>query len=112
MWRASGTRPTAGLLTECARSSLSARARLSGGALLDPRPAVIISRMFRRMTRVVAAHPVITAVLLVCTVAGAAAGVVFMGDDWSLTRRLIGGAVAGAGAGLIVTATRMTGAWE
>lgn len=42
-----------------------------------------------------------------CGVAGAIAGFTQLPDDWSAARRLLGGAVAGAGAALLVTATRM-----
>lgn len=57
----------------------------------------------------IARHPVISATLLVCTVAGAVAGVVFLSGDWSLARRIAAGAVAGAGTGLLITATKMFG---
>lgn len=58
---------------------------------------------------VVARHPVITATMVLCTLAGAAAGVVWLSGDWSLARRLAAGAVAGAGTGLLLTATKMIG---
>lgn len=57
----------------------------------------------------IARHPVITATLLVCTVGGAIAGVVYLSGDWSLARRLAAGAVAGAGTGLLITATKLFG---
>jgi len=42
-----------------------------------------------------------------CTLAGAVVGATFLSDDWTLLRRLLAGAVGGAGVGLLVTATRM-----
>jgi hypothetical protein len=56
-----------------------------------------------------ARHPLITAVLATCTLAGAAAGVVFLDPDWSLLRRTLAGAVGGAWVGLLFTATKMVG---
>ncbi|HVP29240.1 MAG TPA: hypothetical protein VMW35_08765 [Myxococcota bacterium] len=52
-------------------------------------------------------HPVITAVLVVSTVAGALAGPSVLPPEWSLARRMIGGALAGGGIGLLMTATKM-----
>jgi hypothetical protein len=54
-------------------------------------------------------HPVIVFVMLACTVLGAVLGAVYLGDDWSLARRLAAGAVSGAGIGLLFTATKMIG---
>jgi hypothetical protein len=56
-----------------------------------------------------ASHPVITALLIGCALAGAAAGALLLPDDWSLARRIAAGAVAGAGSALLVTATRLIG---
>jgi hypothetical protein len=56
-----------------------------------------------------ARHPLITAVLVVCTLAGGAAGVVLLDPDWSLLRRALAGAVGGAWIGLLFTATKMVG---
>ena len=61
------------------------------------------------LARAVRAHPVITGVLVGCTLAGAALGFALLTEDWSAARRIAGGAIAGAGAGLIITATRMIG---
>ncbi len=58
---------------------------------------------------VVARHPVITATLVLCTLAGAVAGVLFLSPDWSLARRLAAGAVGGAGTALLITATKLIG---
>jgi hypothetical protein len=52
-------------------------------------------------------HPVVSAVLLGCTLAGALAGAWWLSGDWSLARRVAAGAVGGAGVGLLVTATRL-----
>jgi hypothetical protein len=57
----------------------------------------------------VAQHPVITATLVGCTVLGAVLGVVLLTGEWSVPRRLLAGSVAGAGTGLLVTATKMLG---
>lgn len=57
----------------------------------------------------VARHPVISAVFAVLTIAGAVAGALYLPGEWSLARRLAGGAVAGAGTALFVTATRLIG---
>jgi hypothetical protein len=54
-------------------------------------------------------HPVITGTLLGCTLLGAVLGVYLLTEDWSLARRIAGGAVAGAGCGLLITATKMLG---
>jgi len=56
---------------------------------------------------VVRRHPVIAGVLLGCTVAGALLGCALLTPDWSLVRRLLAGAFAGAGTGLLITATKM-----
>jgi hypothetical protein len=52
---------------------------------------------------------VIVLVMLTCTVLGAALGAVYLGDDWSLARRIAAGGAAGAGIGLLFTATKMIG---
>jgi hypothetical protein len=52
-------------------------------------------------------HPVVSGVLLGCTVAGAALGVWLLTGEWSLARRLAAGAVSGFGVGLLITATKM-----
>jgi hypothetical protein len=56
---------------------------------------------------IVKQHPVITAVMLGCTVIGAVLGYVLLTEDWSAARRIAGGAVGGAGVGLLITATKM-----
>ena len=52
-------------------------------------------------------HPVITSVMLGCTLIRAALGFVLLTGEWSAARRLLAGAVAGAGTGLLITATKM-----
>jgi hypothetical protein len=54
-------------------------------------------------------YPVICATILFCTLVGIGIGVGFLPEDWSLARRIAGGAVGGAGCGLIVTAPRIVG---
>ena len=49
----------------------------------------------------------ITGMMLGCTLVGAVLGFALLADDWSAGRRILGGAVAGAGAGLLITATKM-----
>jgi hypothetical protein len=52
-------------------------------------------------------HPVISAILIGCTLLGAALGFALLGDDWSALRRILAGTIAGAGVGLLITATKM-----
>jgi hypothetical protein len=52
-------------------------------------------------------HPVISATLVATTAAGAVLGAVYLTGEWSLARRIAAGAVAGAGTGLLLTATKM-----
>ena len=52
-------------------------------------------------------HPVLWALVAAGVVAGAAAGVVWLPDDWSLVRRLLAGGVAGGGVGFLIVATRL-----
>jgi len=52
-------------------------------------------------------HPVITGVFVACTLAGVLLGPAFLSPEWSLLRRVVAGGVAGAGIGLLITATKM-----
>jgi hypothetical protein len=52
-------------------------------------------------------HPVITAILIGCTLLGAALGFALLGEDWSVLDRILAGTIGGAGVGLLVTATKM-----
>ncbi len=54
-------------------------------------------------------HPVITGVVVGCTLLGGVLGIYLLTGEWSVARRVAGGAVAGAGVGLIITATRIIG---
>lgn len=54
-------------------------------------------------------HPVIVGILVVSTLSGAVLGAYLLTGEWSLTRRILGGAVAGAGTGLLITTTKMLG---
>jgi uncharacterized membrane protein len=58
---------------------------------------------------VVKAHPVITGLMVGCTLVGAALGYAYLSGEWSLARRIAAGAVGGAGVGLTITATKMIG---
>lgn len=52
-------------------------------------------------------HPVVGATLVATTLLGAVAGAILLTDEWSLARRILAGGVAGAGTGLLLTATKM-----
>ena len=58
---------------------------------------------------IVREHPIITAILVACTLVGAVVGDIYRYDEWSGARRVAAGAVAGAGVAFTVTATRMIG---
>lgn len=57
----------------------------------------------------VRAHPVISSVMLGCTLIGVGLGYELLSPEWALWRRLLGGGVGGAGVGLTITAARMIG---
>jgi len=75
------------------RRSAAGRTRVSG-------PLAAFGRAAR-------AHPWLVGLLLACTALGALVGTFALDADWSLARRALGGAVAGAGCALLVTASRM-----
>jgi hypothetical protein len=52
-------------------------------------------------------HPVLWALVGAGVALGAAAGFVWLPDDWSLVRRLLAGGVAGGGVGFLIVATRL-----
>ena len=54
-------------------------------------------------------HPIITGTLVVCSMVGAILGFTLLTGDWSPLRRILAGAVAGAGTGFLITATKMIG---
>jgi len=57
----------------------------------------------------IAAHPIISAVMIGCVAIGAVLGIFVLTDEWSLARRVAAGAVAGAGVGILITAPRIIG---
>jgi len=61
-----------------------------------------VSSVFRR-------HPMITATLVGCAALGAVLGFYLLTGDWSPARRILAGALAGGGVGLLMTATKMIG---
>lgn len=54
-------------------------------------------------------HPIIASVIAGSILLGAVVGVFVFSTDWTISRRLLGGALAGAGVGFIVTANRIIG---
>jgi hypothetical protein len=52
-------------------------------------------------------HPVIVSTLVATTALGALLGACLLTAEWSLARRIAAGAVAGAGTGFLLTATKM-----
>jgi hypothetical protein len=63
--------------------------------------------MRRALGSFVRRQPVITATLVATTALGAVAGALFLTGEWSLSRRILAGALAGAGTGFLLTATKM-----
>ena len=55
----------------------------------------------------VRSHPAIVVVMIVTTLAGLAAGLVWLPEEWPAWQRALGGLVSGAGVGFLVTATKM-----
>jgi len=60
-----------------------------------------------RLGALVRRHPVISATLVATTALGAVLGAFLLTGEWSLARRIAAGAVAGAGTGFLLTATKM-----
>ncbi len=54
-------------------------------------------------------HPVIVGVMIGFTLLGVVLGLTLLGEGWTLTQRLVGGALAGIGAGLCVVTPRIIG---
>jgi len=52
-------------------------------------------------------HWLITALFIVGTIAGALLGAFQLPDDIALVRRVVGGAISGAGIAFLITATKM-----
>ncbi|MBW2463080.1 MAG: hypothetical protein JRH11_15630 [Deltaproteobacteria bacterium] len=63
------------------------------------------------MLHAIKTHPVITAVLVGSTGAGGALGLLYGPEDWSDSRNIAAGVVAGIGCAAIVVASRMVGAF-
>lgn len=61
------------------------------------------------MREILRAHPIITSLIVGCTLLGVSMGLLFLPDDWTSLRKIAGGVVAGAGFGLIITAPRISG---
>ncbi len=74
-------------------------------AMNQPAPREPSSAVLRFATE----HPVLTGIFAVCIFGGAILGAVFLPEDWSMARRLAGGAVAGAGVALLTTAPKIIG---
>jgi hypothetical protein len=64
------------------------------------------------MWAVIRRHPVITATLVLCIAVGAIGAIFVPFEDWSVGRKIAAGALSGAWVGLLVTGTRMLGAWR
>jgi len=56
-------------------------------------------------------HPVITLLMFGITILSALAGWIWLDGDWPAWRRLLAGAITGFGVGLIITMSRMLGAF-
>ncbi len=65
--------------------------------------------MGQRILEILRTYPIISATIAGCTVLGAVLGLYLLPEDWALARRIAGGALGGAGCGLIVTAPRIIG---
>lgn len=52
-------------------------------------------------------NPVFTALFAICIVVGAIAGFLYLPEDFSSSRRILGGAVSGGGIAFLMTATKM-----
>jgi hypothetical protein len=61
------------------------------------------------MREILRGHPVIVALVVGCVLAGVAVGLVVLPEEWTTLRKIAGGAVAGAGCGLIIAAPRIIG---
>jgi len=69
-----------------------------------PRPGSLLRGGIRE-------HPWITVVMVGGVLIGAAAGYVYLTEEWSALRRLAAGAVGGFWVSFLLTATRMMGAF-
>ncbi len=57
--------------------------------------------------RVLRSEPLLTGVLLACTLAGAVGCLLFLSEDWAAWRRIVGGAMGGLLVGLCILAGRL-----
>ena len=64
------------------------------------------------MLTVIGQHPVMAVVLVSFTILGAVAGYFLLTGEWSVLRRIAGGAIGGCGVGFLLTVSRMIGAWK
>jgi len=55
------------------------------------------------------AHPIITAVMVTCTVLGVILSLKLAPSEWGLFRRIVAGVCAGAFSGICICAPRMVG---
>ncbi len=58
---------------------------------------------------VLRSYPIITSVIVGCTLLGVVLGLIYLPEGWTIARKIAGGAPSGAGRGLIVTAPRIIG---
>lgn len=63
----------------------------------------------RGLIAILRSYPVISATIVASTVLGVVIGLYVLPDDWTLARKIAGGALGGAGCGLIITAPRIVG---
>jgi hypothetical protein len=63
--------------------------------------------MLKAAAEVVRRNPGFAALFALCIVAGTAAGVLYLPEDFGLTRRLLGGAIGGGGVAFLMSATKM-----
>jgi hypothetical protein len=54
-------------------------------------------------------YPIITSVIVGCALLGVVLGIIYLPEGWHLARKIAGGALSGAGCGLIITAPRIIG---
>jgi hypothetical protein len=74
-----------------------------------PDEALPEKTVVRRLRAVIRAHPIICGTFAILILLGAVLGGCLLTEEWSLLRRVVGGAVAGASMGLLITAPRIIG---
>ncbi len=65
--------------------------------------------MTTRIIEILRRYPLITGTIVACTIVGSVIGLFFLPTEWAMARKVAGGAIGGAGCGLIVTAPRILG---